>query len=197
MCFLHFTRDRRGYNLSGRHTASKHRSLCVSSVKTVILQNRQSHLQLHQPCTVGLGVCIYNSAQYYWSQIMINNDNTDENGTLALTSDLICRPLCTLWCIQYHNHAWVHLVWESGGCGINGTHALTSREKTSHLQILCWQCIGEQTQSHCLVHPSWRGPLIHQLTYSPASVQRQTLGGKRPPPPPNPLSPSLAIVSLH
>lgn len=46
---------------------------------------------------------------------MINNNNIDKNGTLALTSDLICRPLCTLWYIQYHNHAWVHLGWGSGG----------------------------------------------------------------------------------
>lgn len=54
---------------------------------------------------------------------MINNNYNDKNGTLALTSDLFCRPFCTLWCIQYHNHAWVHLVWKEkkgGGEGHGG-----------------------------------------------------------------------------
>lgn len=96
-----------------------------------------------------VGLSVYNSAQRYWLQIMINNNHIDKNGTLAITSDLICRPLCTLWCIQYHNHAWVHLVWKNGGGKkINGI-ALISKEKTSHLQILCWQRFAEQTQSRC------------------------------------------------
>lgn len=34
----------------------------------------------------------YNTAQYYWLQIMINNNNIDKNDALALTSDLIRRP---------------------------------------------------------------------------------------------------------
>lgn len=97
---------------------------------------------------IGLGE--YKSAQCYWLQIMINNNNIDKNGTLALTSDLICGPLCTLWCIQYHNHAWVHLVWKKAGGGGEGKSMGVrswAEGKTSHLQILCWQCTGEQTQS--------------------------------------------------
>lgn len=72
--------------------------------------NCRSSIYITRPC---------DSARYHWSQIMINNNNSDENGTLALTSDLICRPLCTLWYIQYHNHAWVHLGWGNEG-GVGG-----------------------------------------------------------------------------
>ena len=106
-------------------------------------------------CVIGLGV--YNSAQYYWLQIMINNNNIDKNGTLALTSDLICRPLCTLWCIQYHNHAWVHLAWkmrvkkkkrkEKKKNQLHCAHK--QRENITHLQILCWQ--RANTESQCLL----------------------------------------------
>lgn len=110
---------------------------------------------------------------------MINNNHIDKNGTLALTFDLICRPLCTLWCIQYHNHAWVHLVWRKGG-KINVSE-LISKGKASHLQILCWRCIAEQTQSCCLLRVMLKRPLIHRLTYSPASVQQQALRGTWPP----------------
>lgn len=146
----------------------------------------KTHLDTWAPAWTCAGVCListysdlhiapppspsseYNSAQYYWLQTMINNNNIDKNGTLALTSDLICRPLCTLWFIQYHNHAWVHLVWKKGvgGGGWGSMSALMSREKTSHLQILCWQSTGEQTG----VMP--RRPLIRRLTCSLASVQQ-------------------------
>ena len=150
------------------------------------------HAPLSQYCVIGIRV--YNSVRYYWLQIMINNNNIDKNGTLPHTSDLIQRPLCTLWYIQYHNHAWVHLVWKKKGRGgINGT-ALTGKEKTSHLQALCWQCLGEQTQSQRLLGVIPKKPLIHRLTYSPASVQQQTLRESNPPTPPSPLFPSTNMI---
>lgn len=126
---------------------------------------------------------VYNSAQYYWLQIMINNNDIDKNGTLALTFDLICGPFCTLWCIQYHNHAWVHLVWqkEDGGGrgGINQTVHM-SREKTSHLQILCWQCIGERNTEPGVF---WSyGDAI-----DPPVNLFSCIGTASPPPPPSPI----------
>lgn len=125
------------------------------------LQIMQAPL-LSQCC--GRGCSVYNSVQYYWWQIMINNNNIDKNGTLALTSDLICGPLCTIWCIEFQNHAWVHFAFKKGG-----------------VTIMCWQYIGEHIQNHCFLGVTLKTPLICQLTYSPAVVQQQNLGGKHPP----------------
>lgn len=110
----------------------------------------------------------YNSARYYWSQSMINNNNIDKNGTLVLTSDLICRPLCTLWCIQYHNHAWVHLVWKRGVGGRVGDQWARSWAERKH--HTCRYCVDRALESKRGNMP--RRPLIHRLTCSPASVQQ-------------------------
>ena len=139
------------------------------------------------------GLSVYNSAQRYWLQIMINNNYIDKNGTLAITSDLICRPLCTLWCIQYHNHAWVHLVWKDGGWKKINVIALISKEKKNHT---CRYCVDSALQSKhraaVLLGLMLKRPLIHGLTYSPASVQQQAPRRKATPPPS-----TAAIVSLH
>lgn len=95
-------------NLSATHSHSHN----MERVPLPVLKQSFSTLQIMQAPlqsrSRGTGCSVYNSVQYYWWQIMINNNNIDKNGTLALTSDLICRPLCTIWCIEYHNHAWVH-----------------------------------------------------------------------------------------
>lgn len=137
-----------------------------------------------------IGLSVYNSAQYYWLQIMINNNYIDKNGTLALTSDLICRPLCTLWCIQYHNHAWVHLAWKKMVKKINRT-ALISRDKTSHLHILCWQRANTEPLSSWSYAEEAIDPPVNLFScISTAANPRR----KSDLPPPRPLFPSTNMI---